>query len=263
MELTSETDTYFETLNRQLPAGNAADIIYVSPSSVQRYVRNGYVLDLSEYIDYSEYAIDELWGDALGRYAYNSEDGTIGETVEYIDGKFYQNGDTTREADIYALPKDYSSFSYAYNANYFSDALKNAYETTVDTQGAVWKYGTTPAAGTLPSTSNGAEPAAIIDIGTTVTYYPYNFYNYTSLAAAYAAGDPVAVASVTNGGYDITLPGYPGDTYTSGRTAARRSTMIPSYIPCTPIRSSRRSRLRCATTSPYTIPTATTRRTAR
>lgn len=166
VELTSETDTdtYFETLNRQLPAGNAADIIYVSPSSVQRYVRNGYVLDLSEYIDYSEYAIDELWGDALGRYAYNSEDGTIGETVEYIDGKFYQNGDTTKEAGIYALPKDYSSFSYAYNANYFSDALKNAYETTVDTQGAVWKYGTTPAAGTLPSTSNGAEPAAIIDI---------------------------------------------------------------------------------------------------
>lgn len=30
--------------------------------------------------------------------------------------------------------------------------------------GAVWKYGTTPAAGTLPSTSNGAESAAITDI---------------------------------------------------------------------------------------------------
>lgn len=76
VELTSETDTdtYFDTLNRQLPASNAADIIYVSPSSVQRYVRNGYVLDLTDYIDYSEYAIDELWGDALGRYAELSYD---------------------------------------------------------------------------------------------------------------------------------------------------------------------------------------------
>lgn len=218
VELTSETDTdtYFDTLNRQLPAGNAADIIYVSPSSVQRYVRNGYVLDLTDYIDYSEYAIDELWGDALGRYAYNSEDGTIGETVEYIDGAFYQSGDTSREAGIYALPKDYSSFSYAYNANYFSDALKNAYETTVDTQGAVYEYGTTPEAGTLPSASNGAVQTSIINIGTTATYYPYNFYNYTSLEAAYEAGDPVAVASVENGGYDITFPGYPDDTYEAG-----------------------------------------------
>ena len=229
VNLTSETDTtkYFDTLNRRLIAGNAADIIYVSPSSVQRYVANGYALDLTNYLDFEAYSFDELWGGALGRYSYNSTDNTIGQPVEYVAGEdgargaFYQLGadgnvDTSKKVGVYALPKDYSSFSYAYNANFFDPAFTNAYENTADTHGAVWEYGSTPAAGTLPTTDNATPSDGIIKIGETVTYYPFNFYKYMDLDSAYKGGDPVAVASVKNGGYDITMPGYPNDTWISG-----------------------------------------------
>ena len=210
--------TYTEEVTKYLNAGTAADILYVSPSMVQSYVSRGYILDLSDRIDYSQYDITDLWGDALGRYAYNENDGTIGISVEYDDetNAFYQNGDRNKKAGVYALPKDYSSFSYVYNANFFSDEFKSAYENTTDKFGAVYVYGTTPDPGEKPWESATAKAAPIIDIGTTVTYYPFNFYNFYTLEDAYKAGDPVAVMSVNNGGYDITLPGYPDRTFTNG-----------------------------------------------
>lgn len=212
------SSTYFENVGKYLNAGNAADILYVSPSMVQSYVSRGYILDLSDRIDYSQYDITDLWGDALGRYAYNENDGTIGISVEYDEATdaFYQNGDKTKEVGIYALPKDYSSFSYVYNANFFSRAFKDAYEQTTDKFGAVYQYGTTPDDGGKPWESQTAKPSAIINPGTTVTYYPFNFYNYYTLKDAYEAKDPVAVMSVTNGGYDVTIPGYPDETFVNG-----------------------------------------------
>lgn len=224
VDLRTEADTndYYEDLNSNLSAGIAEDIIYVSPSYVQLYVTNGYVLDLTDYIDFSQYNVSDLWQEALALYAH--ADGTrIIDRVVYSDesNSFYvANSDGTAsgtEVGMYALPKDYSSFSIAYNANFFSDAFQTAYETTPDTHGAVWVYGTTPKDGTLPTASSTAQRASgIILPGQTVTYYPFNFYRYNDLASAYNAGDPVAVMSVNNNGYDVTIPCYPTDYYSAG-----------------------------------------------
>ena len=222
-----DADTYTGNAKRWLQSGTAQDILYVSPGMVQMYVNNGYIADLSDKLVFEQYNIGDLWGGALGRYAYNTNDGSIGLPVEYDSstGAFYQNGDKSKQVGVYALPKDYSSFSYAYNANFFSDDFKSAYENTTDKFGAVYVYGTTPDPGEFPRESSTAQAAPIIDIGTTVTYYPFNFYNYHTLEAAYKAGDPVAVMSVNNGGYDITLPGYPDQTFTNGTDSADNYTV--------------------------------------
>ena len=207
---------YFNTLSDDLRSGSAPDLFYISPGQVQTRVANGYILDLSQYIDFSDYAMDDFWGDALGMYAYNPETGTIGQNVTYnAENRSFSVASTGEAVGMYGLPKDYSSFSMAYNANFFTQAFKDAYESKVDTQGAAWVYGTTPAAGTVPTTSN-ATPSVLINPGVTITYYPYNYYNYKDLKSAYDAKDPVAVMSVNNGGYDVTIPCYPNDYFTSG-----------------------------------------------
>ena len=44
-------------------------------------------------------------------------------------------------------------------------------------------------------------------------------YNYKDLKSAYDAKDPVAVMSVNNGGYDVTIPCYPNDYFTHNSTS--------------------------------------------
>ena len=44
-------------------------------------------------------------------------------------------------------------------------------------------------------------------------YYTYNFYRYDSYPEALNDGDPIAELSARNGGYEVTIPGWPGDTY--------------------------------------------------
>lgn len=217
----SDADQYIGDAKRWLQSGTAQDILYVSPGMVQMYVNNGYIADLSDKLDYEQYNIGDLWGGALGRYAYNTSDGSIGLPVEYDQstGAFYQNGDKSKKVGVYALPKDYSSFSYAYNANFFTKEFTDAYKNQVDTQGAVYEYGSVKA-GEKPWESATAKASPVINIGTTVTYFPFNFYNYHTLEAAYNAGDPVAIMSVNNGGYDVTLPGYPNQTFTNGTDSA-------------------------------------------
>lgn len=211
------SEPYFTELDKQLQSGSAPDLFYISPGQVQTRVASEYVLDLSQYIDFSSYDLDDFWGDALGMYAYNSETGTIGQDVTYDSAaQAFSVAATGESVGMYGLPKDYSSFSMAYNANFFTQTFKDAYESKVDTQGAAWVYDTTPAAGTVPSTSNGATPSVLINPGVTITYYPYNYYNYKNLQSAYDAGDPIAIMSVNNGGYDVTIPCYPNDYFKSG-----------------------------------------------
>lgn len=209
-ESKSDNGDYFDTLNSNLSAGIAHDIFYVSPSNVQQYVANDYVLNLKDYIDFSKYDVGDVWGDALALYAYRDGQRVI-ESVTYDSSSntFYETG-TQNEVGLYALPKDYSSFSLTYNANFFSETLTKLYKTTMDTHGSVYEYGKTPAAGTLPTSSNATQ-TYVLQPRTTVTYYPFNFYRYNDLKSAYDAKDPVACMAVMNGGYDVTIPCYPND----------------------------------------------------
>ena len=210
LRVEAKTDTYYSTLRSDLSAGVAQDIFYVSPGNVQSYVTKMYLLNLIDYMDFSEqgYDLNDLWNSALSFYSY-SNDSKVNESVTYdAEKNTLTNGDG-KSLGLYALPKDYSSFTTAYNVNFFTDKMTARYENTADTHGAVYVYGTTPAAGTLPT--NATQASSIIKPGTTLTYYPFNYYRFYDLKTAYENGDPVAKASVANGGYDVTIPCYPNE----------------------------------------------------
>lgn len=68
------------------------------------------------------------------------------------------------------------------------------------------------------------QEAPLIAIGIPVRYKTFNFYKYTNFESAYNAGDPVALGvaayspDVDNDGigdgYTVTIPGFPGETFT-------------------------------------------------
>lgn len=206
----SDTTVYFDTLIKAINAGSAYDIFYVSPKYVKAWSKKNRILELSQYIDTSSGTDpSKVFGQALGLYSY---DGTnIGDSVHYdsASGKFI-NDVTGEETGVYAFPKDYSTFGLGYNANYFEDSDKKAYESTPAASGDVASDGKS----IIRVASTGKAAPGVVNIGVPTTYYPYNFYMYNSYAEALAAGDPVAIFSDKNGGYTVTIPGYPGETYT-------------------------------------------------
>lgn len=200
----SDTTTYFATVKKKLVAGKAPDIFYVSPKYVKDYANKNYVLDLSKYVDFSAYPIADVWGSALGFYGYDAENKIIGEELTYDKASNSFKNEHGGTAGVYGLPKDLSSFGLAYNANFFTDADKAAYQST-----SAASFGD---AGVI-TTLDGKDAKGVVAINTPITYKPYNFYNYKSYAEALAAGDPVAAASNSIGGYTVTMPGFPGETF--------------------------------------------------
>ncbi len=204
----SDTDKYFSSLTSMISANSAPDIFYVSPKYVKAYSKQGYVLDMTDFIDTDKYDINEMFSDAVGFYAYDGQ--TVGLSVTYDEaqGKFInENGNV---AGLYGVPKDYSSFGLGYNANFFTDALKTAYQNTAPVADDLKSV---DGGSIITNASTGAASKGIINIGEPTRYYPYNFYLYNSYSEAVSAGDPVALASKANGGYVVTLPGYPGETF--------------------------------------------------
>lgn len=198
-----KTEKYFDNLETQIASGSAADIFYVSPKYVKSYAATGSVLDLTTYVNWDNYNPNGLWSQAIGAYAYDTVNNTIGDPVTYDESSKTFKTEAGKTAGLYALPKDFSSFGLAYNRNFFSDALKTKYTTTVDTRGAV-------------QDTNG-NATNIINIGKTTRYFPFNFYKYDTYQAALTAGDPIANASNGVGGYEVTILGWPGQTYDTGK----------------------------------------------
>ena len=202
----SDTNLYFSQVQREIASGKADDVFYVSPKYVKSFALNDAVLDLTNYVNWDNYDPNGLWADSIGAYAFAEGSGTIGNPVTYYAasdanatngaGFYNANGE---KAGVYALPKDFSSFGLAYNRNFFTEALREAYTTTVDTRGAVMDM-------------NG-QPTNLINIGKTTRYYPFNYYRYDNYQEALDAGDPIAAASKKVEGYEVTIMGWPGDTY--------------------------------------------------
>lgn len=103
--------------------------------------------------------------------------------------------------------------------NFTGSAGSNNYVATYAVDG---DYEVTLADGTKKTvTATEGEEAPIISIGVPVRYKPFNFYRYNDYQQALKAGDPIAnaVETFTAGdGYTVTLPGFPGDTYTIDNT---------------------------------------------
>ena len=204
----SDTALYFSQVQRELASGKADDIFYVSPKYVKAFAMNDAVLDLSKYVDWTQYDPNGTWGPAIGAYAYDAANNSIGNTVMYDESTSrFVTVEGGNEVGVYALPKDFSSFGLAYNRKFFTEELRSAYTTTRDTNGAVYY---------IDANKRQGEAANIINIGRTVRYYPFNFYKYDNYNDAVEAGDPVAVGAQRTGGYDVTIMSWPGDTYDTG-----------------------------------------------
>lgn len=207
-----DSDDYYDALGNRIAAGAAADIIYVSPRNIKSYAVNDIVLDLTNYVDWEKYGYgSNMWSGALSSFTYNEATNTVGEEVTIAGNStsgYTATNNDGEEVGVYAAPKDYSSFGLAYNKNFFTPSLKDAYTN------ASGSASLRPADGVYYW--DGADWVAsdsYIKIGVTMKYYPYNFYRYDTYAAALADEDPVAVMADWVDGYEVTIPGWPGDTY--------------------------------------------------
>ncbi len=231
----SNTETYFDELQRQIASNNAPDVFYVSPKYVKVWKSLGRILDLTEYFEKTQETADtlsDIWEDSLGFYGYSDEAGyTQGERITYDATAGVFKTSSGKTAGLYGLPKDYSNFGLGFNNKFFSQKMRTEYTTRRATEersvkGAEYNTATINSRGagdggviTYAVDGDGfraGDDAPIINIGIPTTYKPYNFYSFADYNAAVAGGDPMAlsVERFTNGqGYTVTIPGFPGDTF--------------------------------------------------
>ncbi len=98
------SDEYGQKLMAYKAADDMPDIFYVGPEAVAQNVQDGYLLPLDNYMDTA--VVNNLWGSVGSAYRF--------------DGKQAGSG------DLYCLPKDFSTFAFAYNKDLF-DAAGLAY----------------------------------------------------------------------------------------------------------------------------------------
>lgn len=241
------SDDYTTNLDNSFTEGNPPDVFYMSPKSVRVWKNLGRVLDISPYIDASDKdKMNGIWQNALSFYGYTDAAGyNRGDRISYqttedgaTENGFYTEDD--KQVGLYGLPKDYSSFSMAYNAKFLSETMKKRLTTAKanDTRNVKGAYGNTAkltfdgadnddvatyaVTGTFTNPYTGAtinavkgQPAALINVGIPVTYKPYNFYRFKSFSLALDGGDPIAsaVQEWAPDGYTVTIPGFPGETF--------------------------------------------------
>lgn len=94
-------DEYAAKIQAALAANQLPDVFYMGPESVRQYVDNKKVLDLAPYVTKSKNVdFSDLYPSAVDAYRY--------------DGKTLGKGQA-----IWALPKDFGPFAFAYNKTLF------------------------------------------------------------------------------------------------------------------------------------------------
>ncbi|MDO4513158.1 MAG: sugar ABC transporter substrate-binding protein [Lachnospiraceae bacterium] len=96
------SDEYGQKLLAYKAADDMPDIFYVGPEAVASNVDDDYLLPLDDYMDTA--VVDNLWGSVGNAYRY--------------DGKVAGSG----SGSLYCLPKDFSTFAFAYNKDLFDAA---------------------------------------------------------------------------------------------------------------------------------------------
>jgi len=96
------SDEYGQKLLAYKSADDMPDIFYVGPEAVASNVDDGYLLPLDDYLDAE--TVNNLWGAVGSAYRYDGV--TAG----------------TGEGSLYCLPKDFSTFAFAYNKDLFDEA---------------------------------------------------------------------------------------------------------------------------------------------
>ena len=101
LQITTQEE-YKTTLMGMMTAGELPDVFYVGPESVQQFVDNGYIENLTPLLESKNISTEALMQNVLDSYRYD--------------------GTSTGSGDLYALPKDSSVFAYAYNKDIFDEA---------------------------------------------------------------------------------------------------------------------------------------------
>ena len=67
-------DEYATTLTGMMTAGDLPDVFYVGPEAVDQYVENGYIENLTPYLEEMGISTDGLMQDVLNSYRHNGRD---------------------------------------------------------------------------------------------------------------------------------------------------------------------------------------------
>lgn len=94
------SDEYGQKILAYKAAGDMPDIFYVGPEAVASNVDDGYILPLDDYV--SEETVADLWPAITTAYRYDGKEAGAGS--------------------LYCLPKDLSTFAFAYNKTMFDEA---------------------------------------------------------------------------------------------------------------------------------------------
>ncbi|MDR2896018.1 MAG: sugar ABC transporter substrate-binding protein, partial [Propionibacteriaceae bacterium] len=97
--IVTTADDYTTKLQAAITGGQAPDVFYLEQGSVQSFVNSGVVMDITDQVDELGIDLDNLWKFGVDSYRYDAETGLQG----------------TPEGQLYALPKDVSSFVMGYN----------------------------------------------------------------------------------------------------------------------------------------------------
>jgi multiple sugar transport system substrate-binding protein len=102
--ISSTQAEYGQKLQAQLAANQLPDVFYLGPGDVRQYVDNKKVLDLAPYVqNVTGVDFNDLYESAVDTYRYDGN--TLGQG-----------------AAIWALPKDFGPFAFAYNKDMFKEA---------------------------------------------------------------------------------------------------------------------------------------------
>ncbi|MBF6625962.1 sugar ABC transporter substrate-binding protein [Aerococcaceae bacterium zg-BR9] len=100
--IATDADQYATKLQAAISGGNVPDVFYIEQSNLMAYVDNGVLLDITQYIEKSDFDLNNVW-------KYGSE-------------SYRYDGEKVGTGPLYGLPKDLGPFALGYNKDMFEKA---------------------------------------------------------------------------------------------------------------------------------------------
>ncbi len=100
--IATDADQYATKLQAAISGGNVPDVFYIEQSNLMAYVDNGVLLDITKYIEESDFDLDNIW--------------------EYGSESYRYDGEQVGTGPLYGLPKDLGPFALEYNKDMFEKA---------------------------------------------------------------------------------------------------------------------------------------------
>lgn len=99
--IATDADQYATQLQAAVSGNDVPDVFYIEQGNVMAYADNGILLDITDRVENSDVALDDIWEYGIDSYRYN--------------------GDQVGEGTLYGLPKDVGPFALGYNKTMFEE----------------------------------------------------------------------------------------------------------------------------------------------